>query len=151
MHQGHVPAAPVPSQQPGFAASQDPRIRNGQGGPSYQNYTSSETMQQEPSATAADVDELVANAAKDSETAVAAKVAPVLAEATTGKKSKKEKDKDKATKLIYSDNEVSPEEKMAKLPRYAFDPTSKKEEAVLGSTVEPTATSVVAESDDVIE
>ena len=34
------------------------------------------------------------------------------------KKSKKEKDK--SMKLIYADNEVSPEEKMAKMARYAF-------------------------------
>jgi hypothetical protein len=38
----------------------------------------------------------------------------------TEKKSKK--DKDKPLKMVYSNNEVSPEEKMAKLPRYAFVP-----------------------------
>lgn len=46
-------------------------------------------------------------------------------------KIKKEKDKDKGTKLIYSDNTVSPEEKMARLPRYAFAPINKAE-TVLG-------------------
>ena len=34
------------------------------------------------------------------------------------KKVKKEKEKN--VKLVYSDNDVSPEEKMARLPRYAF-------------------------------
>ena len=34
------------------------------------------------------------------------------------------KDKDKSTKLVYSDNDISPEEKMAQLPRYAFVPTA---------------------------
>ena len=39
------------------------------------------------------------------------------------KKGKKEKERSNA-KLIYSDNEVSPEEKMAKLSRYAFVPVT---------------------------
>ena len=47
------------------------------------------------------------------------------------KKLKKNKDKDKEVKMVYSDNDVSPEEKMASLPRYAFAPT-RKEETVLG-------------------
>ncbi|CAF9912863.1 MAG: hypothetical protein HETSPECPRED_001225 [Heterodermia speciosa] len=34
------------------------------------------------------------------------------------------KDKDKSTKLIYSDNDISPEEKMAQLPRYAYVPSA---------------------------
>ncbi|KKY13748.1 putative c2h2 finger domain-containing protein [Phaeomoniella chlamydospora] len=36
------------------------------------------------------------------------------------KASKKDKEKSKASRLVYSDNDVSPEEKMATLPRYAF-------------------------------
>ena len=36
------------------------------------------------------------------------------------KTAKKEKDKSKASRLVYSDNDISPEEKMAILPRYAF-------------------------------
>ena len=40
------------------------------------------------------------------------------------KRPKKEKDS-KGMKLIYSDNETSPEEKMARLPRYAFTPAIK--------------------------
>ena len=42
------------------------------------------------------------------------------AESSTEKKSKKDKDKD--IKLVYSDNEISPEEKLSKLARYAFYP-----------------------------
>ncbi|MCJ1476413.1 hypothetical protein MMC13_005079 [Lambiella insularis] len=45
------------------------------------------------------------------------------------KKSKKEKEKD--TKMIYSDNETSPEEKMAKMSRYAFNP-EERDKTVLG-------------------
>ncbi|KAI9785610.1 MAG: hypothetical protein M1816_000357 [Peltula sp. TS41687] len=57
-------------------------------------------------------------------------------------KIKKEKDKEKTTKLIFSDNEVSPEEKMASLPRYAFAPI-KREETVLGEATTPAVTGVV--------
>lgn len=67
------------------------------------------------------------------------------------KKAKKVKDKDKAVRLVYSDNEVSPEEKMAKMSRYAFDPASRKEEEYLGSAVEATTTGVVIGQDDVVD
>lgn len=46
------------------------------------------------------------------------------------KKSKKEKE---IPKMVYHDEEVSPEEKMAKLPRYAFVP-EKKDETTLVDT-----------------
>ncbi|KAI9654560.1 MAG: hypothetical protein M1829_000916 [Trizodia sp. TS-e1964] len=46
-------------------------------------------------------------------------------EASSEHKGKKEKDKDKGARLIYSDNEISPEEKMAGLSRYAFVPDGK--------------------------
>ena len=65
-----------------------------------------------------------------------------LAEEENGPKIKKEKDKEKATKLVYSDKHLSPEEKMASLPRYAFVPTSKKE-IVLGDATTPAVTGVV--------
>lgn len=39
----------------------------------------------------------------------------------------KKSKKDKPMKMIYSDNDVSPEEKMAKMPRYAFVPDGKNE------------------------
>ena len=60
------------------------------------------------------------------------------------KKSKKDKDKD--VRLVYSDNDVSPEEKMAKLPRYAFDP-KEREETVLGE-ITPAVTGVVSGPED---
>ncbi|KAF7917905.1 uncharacterized protein EAE98_009933 [Botrytis deweyae] len=59
-------------------------------------------------------------------------------EAKTEVAEKKSK-KDKPMKMIYSDNEVSPEEKMAKMPRYAFVPDGKietsLEESVAAVTV----------------
>ena len=50
-----------------------------------------------------------------------AEVKTEKADAADGKKAKKDKD-GKSMKLIYSDNETSPEEKMARMPRYAFAP-----------------------------
>ena len=41
------------------------------------------------------------------------------ADAPTDKKSKKEKEKDRATRMIYVDKDVSPEEKLASISRYA--------------------------------
>ncbi|MCJ1358179.1 MAG: hypothetical protein MMC33_008177 [Icmadophila ericetorum] len=79
---------------------------------------------------------------------VAAKVETKTEEATD-KKGKKEKEKDKGTKMIYSDNQISPEEKLAKLPRYAFIPDGKGE-TVLGG-VGPAVTGAVTGSDDVMD
>jgi hypothetical protein len=53
----------------------------------------------------------------------------------------KKKDKEKA-KLIYSDNEISPEEKMAGLSRYAFVP-ERKGDVVLGNAIQPTVTGII--------
>ena len=79
-----------------------------------------------PNANASSLDDLVSGAAKDADNAAATAdtktEAPKPKEAQEEKKGKKEKDK--SMKLIYSDNEVSPEEKMAKMPRYAFAPTA---------------------------
>ena len=57
---------------------------------------------------AASVDDLIASAAKDAQAAAAPK------EATKEKKSKKSKDKDNI-RLVYPDNEISVEEKMAQV------------------------------------
>ena len=60
---------------------------------------------------------------------------------------KGKKDKDKNVKMVYSDNEISPEEKMAGLPRYAFVPNS-KEEAVLGDATTATVAGVADDAFD---
>ena len=58
-------------------------------------------------------------------------------EAPEDKKVKKEKEK--STRLIYSDNHISPEEKMAQMPRYAFAPNGKEEGLSGGSVVAATS------------
>ena len=48
------------------------------------------------------------------------------AEEKATKKDKDSKEKTvKPTRLVYSDNEISPEEKMAAMPKYAFTPALK--------------------------
>jgi len=56
--------------------------------------------------------------------------APVVAPPKTAKK-QKEKDKQR---LVYIDNEVSPEEKRSKLTKYAFDPTEMSQAEAQAST-----------------
>ena len=76
------------------------------------------------SANATSLDDLVSGAAKDADKAAGATETqpelPKVEEPAGEKKGRKEKDKN--MKLIYSDNEISPEEKMAQMPRYAFAP-----------------------------
>ena len=99
----------------------------------------------ETSVTATSLDDLVSGAARDADRT------ENKAEISTGdKKTKKEKDKDKPVKLVYSDNETSPEEKMAKLPRYAFVP-DQKPETVLGEATTAAVTGVSVGVDDVLD
>ena len=102
MHQGQIPASTT------FSNGQRP------------DQASTELLSQPApvSANASSLDDLITGAAND-----ASKGEAVPTERKEDKKASK-KDKDKNTKLVYSDNEVSPEEKMAQLPRYAFDPNA---------------------------
>lgn len=52
-------------------------------------------------------------------------------EAQKTEQAEKKSKKDKPTKMVYSDNEMSPEEKMAKMPRYAFVPEGKTESSLV--------------------
>ncbi|KAK2768394.1 hypothetical protein FQN54_000249 [Arachnomyces sp. PD_36] len=125
----------VSSQSPGAT----PASQNGHG------YQGAETANQP---LAASVNDLVSGAARaaDSQNSPAAKPEGVSEE----KPSKKEKEKAKATRLVFSDNETSPEEKMAKLPRYAFVP-DKKAETVLGDAATAAVAGIPTGSDDVID
>ncbi|KAL4961306.1 putative C2H2 finger domain protein [Aspergillus stella-maris] len=75
---------------------------------------------QQPDATpfASSIDDLISGAAKEADQA--ATTATPKPEGAEEKPAKK--DKSKQSRLVYSDNETSPEEKMARLPRYAFVP-----------------------------
>lgn len=118
MHQGQMSGPPNPSDH-SYNAQQQAQ----NGGP--QNGQQGKVLVPNPllepptvlSANASSLDDLVSGAAKDADKAVEVKTE---APKTEEKKAKKEKDKN--MKLVYSDNDVSPEEKMAQMPRYAFAP-----------------------------
>lgn len=83
-------------------------------------------------ANASSLDDLVTGTAREAEKAdTTSKVEASQAE----KKVRKEKEKN--VKLVYSDNDVSPEEKMAQLPRYAFAPEGTKDGVVGDATTTP--------------
>ncbi|KAK2740359.1 hypothetical protein FQN55_008940 [Onygenales sp. PD_40] len=134
-----LPTAPGLPQRPSFGAPQVNAFQMQQlhhGPPSYgmeqsQSGRSSvgvETPGQQPSTS---IDDLISGAAKQADELAGKSPAPKPEEGTAEKSAKKEKEKSKATKMVYSDNEISPEEKMAQLPRYAFVP-ERKEEMVPG-------------------
>lgn len=126
MHQGQIPGPPnLPEQT--YNNQQDAPQQFGQNG-AIASPPVPISLSQPPnaaSANATSLDDLLSGAAKDADKAANAAEtkpeAPKPAVVQEEKKAKKEKDKN--MKLIYSDNEVSPEEKMAKLPRYAFVPS----------------------------
>ena len=148
MHQGQLPGPPNPlpavqstqSNQygnaqhvgPAFDASQNggpsqqpSQVKNGSGNMSStsQFQVPQEAQDKSSTFTAAPISQtpVVADESKNAELAHDASVKTTAGDTQVGKKSKKEKER--AISLVYSDMETSPEEKMAKLSRYAFDPT----------------------------
>lgn len=73
--------------------------------------------------------------AQPAEAQVTSTPAPETSERSdpTEKKTKK----DKPVKMIYSDNDMSPEEKMAKMPRYAFVPDGNTETSLVDAATVP--------------
>jgi hypothetical protein len=92
---------------------------------------------------------LISGAAKAADNAAAQTPPPPAAAAEEEKKTKKEKEKSK-TRLVYSDNETSPEEKMAKLARYAYTPDHRRETVLQDATV-PAVARPTTNSDDIID
>ncbi|KAI9730691.1 MAG: hypothetical protein M1834_005659 [Cirrosporium novae-zelandiae] len=150
MHQGQIPTVTSPpntafpgqqNQASGFGVM--PNQQNGNG---YSNARTPLTgaTQQPPglptpppqSAAATSVDDLLASAAREADSAAATPKPETKPDHEH--KEKKKGHKDKATRLVYSDNETSPEEKMARLPRYAFVPDGKTETSLVNAVV-PTA------------
>lgn len=142
---GSLPTAPSLPQRPSFGA---PQVNSYQMQQMHMGHPVS-TPPGAPSAdktptpgaaqVSASIDDLVSGAAKEADQT------PKPAEATEEKPAKK--DKSKQTRLVYSDNEVSPEEKMAGLPRYAFVPNRQGETTV--ETVPPsTIVGTIRDSDN---
>lgn len=124
MHQGQLPGPPNPTEH-AHNAQQLHGQNGGPGGPAGSGPPPNSLPAPPLSANATSLDDLVSGAAKDADKAAGAAEAkpelPKIEGPAEEKKGKKEKDKN--MKLIYSDNEVSPEEKMAQMPRYAFAPS----------------------------
>ena len=79
---------------------------------------------EEPNGKVSNLNDMVSSAAKDADRATTAAASTELKKVQEPQEEKKsKKDKEKNMKLMYSDNEVSPEEKMAKMARYAFAPS----------------------------
>ena len=75
------------------------------------------------SANASSLDDLVSSAAKDADRVAGEQKDETKVEDAPHDEKKSKKTKEK-TKLIYADkNDISPEEKMAQMPRYAFTPS----------------------------
>ncbi|CAF9941007.1 hypothetical protein IMSHALPRED_002249 [Imshaugia aleurites] len=123
MHQGQLPGPPNPTDH-SHNAQQRHGQSGGPGGPAGSGPPPS-SLPAPLSANATSLDDLVSGAAKDADKAAGTvetkPEVPKVEEPAEEKKGKKEKDKN--MKLVYSDNEVSPEEKMAQMPRYAFAPS----------------------------
>ncbi|EER29512.1 hypothetical protein D8B26_003934 [Coccidioides posadasii str. Silveira] len=98
--------------------------------------------------TAAVVDRLISEESKRAEE-LAQRSTPTAApeEAAEGKPAKKEKAK--SVRLVYSDSGISPEEKMARLPRYAYVP-ERKEETVLRDATTGAVARPVDASDEIV-
>ena len=122
MHHGQLPGPPNPAEHSHAQQQHGPvGVADGLAG----SGSLSSSLPAPLSANATSLDDLVSGAAKDADKAAGAAETkselPKAAEPREEKKGKKEKEKN--MKLIYSDNEVSPEEKMAQMPRYAFAPS----------------------------
>ena len=122
MHQGQLSGPPNPPENRNFAQG-PPGAPSGHTDPQ--------------STLSNDVDDLLSGAAKDVDKAESIANSKLEAKAEEPQDEKKGK-KEKNMKLVYSDNEVSPEEKMAQLPRYAFVP-SRKEGNMSGEATTSTA------------
>jgi hypothetical protein len=146
-------AHPLPPMQHPLPGVPSPSIPQG-----YGQYSPPETTTPAVSTAhiSTSVDELISGAAKSAEIAQAQATPPPAAEKQPSapadeKKGKKEKDKSK-TRLVYSDNETSPEEKMARIPRYAYSPPLLGgRETVLSDATVPAVARPTTNSDDVID
>lgn len=163
MHQGQLPGPPNPASftnQQGAPQHLSNGFNNTQhapNGPPHHDFggqsakASLNDRQDQASANATSLDDLLSGAAKDADEAGRAAEAKANTKAESAQPEKKsKKDKEKATKLVYSDNETSPEEKMAQLPRYAFVPDGKGE-TVLGDATTAAVTGVATGSGDVFD
>ncbi|KAI9375691.1 hypothetical protein BJX61DRAFT_493286 [Aspergillus egyptiacus] len=127
---GSLPAAPSLPQRPAIGAPhvnayQLQQMHMGHPAPGAAVPSVANGDKSEAGAFSSSIDDLISGAAKQADQAAAAPAESKPADGAEEKPAKK--DKSKQSRLVYSDNEISPEEKMAKLPRYAFVPDRQTE------------------------
>lgn len=123
MHQGQLPGPPNPTDH-SLTSQQQHGQKGGSGGPAGSGSTPNLLPAPLLSANATSLDDLVSGAAKDADKAAGTtETKPDVPKIEEPAEKKGKKEKDKNMTLIYSDNDVSPEEKMAQMPRYAFAPS----------------------------
>ena len=120
LHQGQVLGTP----------GQTPAVAPSNGSPAFGGSPQAASAvvagnKQHAIADSASLDDLISSAAREAD----AKGEARGSNAIPGEKKAKKEKETKATRLIYSDDTVSPEEKMASLPRYAFDPSKREQTA----------------------
>ncbi|PGH17929.1 hypothetical protein AJ79_00828 [Helicocarpus griseus UAMH5409] len=155
-----LPTAPSLPQRPSFGAPQVNAFQMQQlhhGQPSYGMETTQSSRS--PSRTlstgeqpSTSIDDLISGAAKQADEIAGKSPATAAAkpeDGTAENPAKKEKEKSKPTRMVYSDNEISPEEKMAQLPRYAYVP-ERKEETVLRDATTAAVAGVNTASDQIV-
>ncbi|GAB1216331.1 hypothetical protein ATERTT37_005545 [Aspergillus terreus] len=148
--QGSLPAAPSLPQRPVVGA---PQVNAYQMQQMHMGHTvhgttspagvsnGDKTAAPETAQISSSVDDLISGAAKAADQAATGAPAP--------EEKAPKKDKSKA-RLVYSDNETSPEEKMARLPRYAFVP-GRRGETVLEAVPPVAVAGATRDSDTVVD
>ncbi|KAL4871630.1 hypothetical protein BDV12DRAFT_25292 [Aspergillus spectabilis] len=150
---GSLPAAPSLPQRPAVGAPQVNAYQLQQmhyghpvpGGSAVPSVTNGEKP--EAATFTSSIDDLISGAAKEADQA--AVTAPPKPTETIEEKSSK-KDKSKQSRLVYSDNETSPEEKMASLPRYAFVP-DRRMETTLEELPSSAVVGTIRESETIVD
>ena len=131
MHQGQIPAPQPHNVVPQFRPHESPPGAGAHPPPQQTNLPPQPSL--DDAENASSIDDLIASASKQADVNAAVAFAqqraaapvPAKEEASEDKGPKKDKEKPKSTRLVYSDNETSPEEKMAMMAKYAFTPAQK--------------------------
>lgn len=164
MHQGQLPGPPATSfsahhgspshnesldtsKNNGMAQSQQV-LASGNNLSSLSKNPSSQEAADKSASLTASIDDLISSSVTENPPSVPHSLLRPQRDVKVDRKSKKEKEKEKQklTKMMYTDNETSPEEKMARLPRYAYTPDGRKENVL--AEITPAVTGVVSGPED---
>ncbi|KAL3478788.1 hypothetical protein BJX99DRAFT_223893 [Aspergillus californicus] len=149
---GSLPAAPSLPQRPMGApqvnAYQLQQMHYGHPAPGGAAVPGANGDKPEATTFSSSIDDLISGAAKEADQAAAVHATPPATGSAEEKPTKK--DKSKQSRLVYSDNETSPEEKMARLPRYAFAP-DRRAETTLEELPASAVVGTIRESETIVD